>query len=271
MDSEPAISDMPAGRPRPLSPNIQIYRPQLTSVLSIANRITGVILSVGAVGLVTWLSAAAAGPRRLWRGSRDHRSWGGQIVLAGCTFAYFLHLCGGLRHLVGTRFTALSSAVDLHLGMGGRRGEHWAHTGGLGSPACSCRGIMAENRSVRRSTLAIAHGSRFGEGGCGVLVGSSVYGDRACAADGLVRGPRSSPIRKRLSSFISWLKTPLTASLRWSCCLIGLFYHSALGLQVVIEDYLHSGAVRSRDRGSPGLLRPHRPGVVAVLRVAFGG
>ena len=49
-------------RPRPLSPNIQIYRPQLTSVLSIANRITGVILSVGAVGLVIWLSAAAAGP-----------------------------------------------------------------------------------------------------------------------------------------------------------------------------------------------------------------
>ena len=49
--------------PRPLSPNIQIYRPQLTSVLSIANRITGLILSLGAVGLVVWLSAAAAGPR----------------------------------------------------------------------------------------------------------------------------------------------------------------------------------------------------------------
>ena len=44
--------------PRPLSPNIQIYRPQLTSVLSIANRITGVILTLGAVGLVIWLSAA---------------------------------------------------------------------------------------------------------------------------------------------------------------------------------------------------------------------
>ncbi|MGC2181285.1 MAG: succinate:quinone oxidoreductase subunit C, partial [Bradyrhizobium sp.] len=48
---------------RPLSPNIQIYRPQLTSVLSIANRITGVILSLGAVGQVIWLGAAADGPR----------------------------------------------------------------------------------------------------------------------------------------------------------------------------------------------------------------
>ena len=51
-----------APQPRPLSPNIQIYRPQLTSVLSIVNRITGVVLSLGAVGLVVWLSAAAAGP-----------------------------------------------------------------------------------------------------------------------------------------------------------------------------------------------------------------
>jgi len=36
---------------RPLSPNIQIYRPQLTSVLSIANRISGLVSSLGAVGL----------------------------------------------------------------------------------------------------------------------------------------------------------------------------------------------------------------------------
>jgi hypothetical protein len=39
-------------RTRPVSPNIQIYRPQLTSVLSIANRITGLIVSLAAVALV---------------------------------------------------------------------------------------------------------------------------------------------------------------------------------------------------------------------------
>ena len=87
-------------RPRPLSPNIQIYRPQLTSVLSIANRITGVILSVASVGLVTWLSAAAAGPRTYGVVESAIGSWPGQVALFACTFAFFLHLCGGIRHLV---------------------------------------------------------------------------------------------------------------------------------------------------------------------------
>jgi succinate dehydrogenase / fumarate reductase cytochrome b subunit len=50
-------------RTLPLSPNIQIYRPQLTSVLSIANRITGVVLSIYAVALVAWLISVAAGPQ----------------------------------------------------------------------------------------------------------------------------------------------------------------------------------------------------------------
>jgi succinate dehydrogenase / fumarate reductase, cytochrome b subunit len=87
-------------RPRPLSPSIQIYRPQLTSVLSIANRITGVILTLGAVGLVIWLSAAAAGPKSYELVQGAIGSWAGRVVLFGCTFAFFLHLCGGIRHLV---------------------------------------------------------------------------------------------------------------------------------------------------------------------------
>jgi succinate dehydrogenase / fumarate reductase cytochrome b subunit len=87
-------------RPRPLSPNIQIYRPQLTSVLSIANRITGIVLSLGAVGLVAWLSAAAAGAQTYGVVHSAIGSWAGRVVLLGCTFAFFLHLCGGIRHLV---------------------------------------------------------------------------------------------------------------------------------------------------------------------------
>jgi succinate dehydrogenase / fumarate reductase, cytochrome b subunit len=89
-----------AERTRPLSPNIQIYRPQLTSVLSIANRMTGVVLSVCAVVLVVWLIAAATGPQAYAAVQGAIASWVGQIVLFGCTFAFFLHLCGGIRHLV---------------------------------------------------------------------------------------------------------------------------------------------------------------------------
>jgi succinate dehydrogenase / fumarate reductase cytochrome b subunit len=90
----------PVTRSRPLSPNIQIYRPQLTSVLSIANRITGVVLSLGAVGLVAWLTAAALGPQPYLAVREALVSWPGQLVLFSFTFAFFLHLCGGIRHLI---------------------------------------------------------------------------------------------------------------------------------------------------------------------------
>jgi succinate dehydrogenase / fumarate reductase cytochrome b subunit len=100
MDTKTIAPANKTPRPRPLSPNIQNYRPQLTSVLSIANRITGVVLSVGAVGLVIWLSAAAAGPEPYAIVQRVIGSWIGRLVLFGFTFAFFLHLCGGIRHLV---------------------------------------------------------------------------------------------------------------------------------------------------------------------------
>ncbi len=87
-------------RIRPLSPHIQIYRPQLTSVLSIANRITGVVLSFCAVALVVWLISVAAGPQAYSTIHGFIRSWFGQILLFGCTYSFFLHLCGGIRHLV---------------------------------------------------------------------------------------------------------------------------------------------------------------------------
>jgi succinate dehydrogenase / fumarate reductase cytochrome b subunit len=100
VDSEPSISNLAAARPRPISPNIQIYRPQLTSVLSIANRITGVSLCLGAIGLVVWLTAAAMGPQAYAEVQDVVSSWVGRIVLFGFTFAFFMHLCGGIRHLV---------------------------------------------------------------------------------------------------------------------------------------------------------------------------
>jgi succinate dehydrogenase / fumarate reductase cytochrome b subunit len=100
MDIKTIAPATKALRPRPLSPNIQIYRPQLTSVLSIANRITGVVLSVGAVGLVIWLSAAVAGREPYAIVQQAIGSWIGWIVMLGFTFAFFLHLCGGIRHLV---------------------------------------------------------------------------------------------------------------------------------------------------------------------------
>ena len=87
-------------RLQPLSPNIQIYRPQLTSVLSIANRISGIVLSLYAVALVVWLVAAAAGPHAYSTVQALIGSWVGRILLFGCTLSFFLHLCGSIRHLI---------------------------------------------------------------------------------------------------------------------------------------------------------------------------
>src|SRR5690625_3599516 len=47
---------------RPLSPHLQVYQPQLTSVLSIFHRASGMWLALGALWLAYWLIAAAIGP-----------------------------------------------------------------------------------------------------------------------------------------------------------------------------------------------------------------
>ena len=50
-----------ATKARPLSPHLQVYRPQITSVMSISHRITGVALAAGTLLLVCWIGAAASG------------------------------------------------------------------------------------------------------------------------------------------------------------------------------------------------------------------
>jgi len=86
--------------PRPLSPHLQVYRWQLTSVLSILHRATGIALSVGAVIFVWGLVAAAAGPGPYATFQGFIGSWLGLLLLFGWTVALFYHLCNGIRHLV---------------------------------------------------------------------------------------------------------------------------------------------------------------------------
>ncbi len=55
--------------------------------------------SCASVGLVIWLIAAAAGPQTYSVFQNMLGSPGGVVVLFGITFAFFFHLCGGIRHL----------------------------------------------------------------------------------------------------------------------------------------------------------------------------
>jgi succinate dehydrogenase / fumarate reductase cytochrome b subunit len=84
---------------RPLSPHLQVYRPQLTSVLSIAHRGTGIFLTLGTLLLVYWLLSIASGPEAYANARAFFGSWFGQLVLFAWTFALFYHLCNGIRHL----------------------------------------------------------------------------------------------------------------------------------------------------------------------------
>ncbi|MFN3823248.1 MAG: succinate dehydrogenase, cytochrome b556 subunit [Pseudorhodobacter sp.] len=84
---------------RPLSPHLQIYRPQLTSFTSILTRITGNGLIVATVLAVWWLLAAATGPESFATANAVVSSWFGNLVFAASALALWYHYLAGLRHL----------------------------------------------------------------------------------------------------------------------------------------------------------------------------
>ncbi|MEM8787119.1 MAG: succinate dehydrogenase, cytochrome b556 subunit [Pseudomonadota bacterium] len=84
---------------RPLSPHLSIYRPQITSMLSIFHRVTGVGLSLAAVLIVCWFLAAATGPEAFALVDGLLTSWLGGLVLLGSLWAFWYHFCTGIRHL----------------------------------------------------------------------------------------------------------------------------------------------------------------------------
>ena len=84
---------------RPLSPHLQIYRPQLTSVLSITHRLTGFALS-----LVILLSPAILYFLTLSKDSHAlvmglFQNSFVKLVLFLAIFGLSYHLCNGIRHL----------------------------------------------------------------------------------------------------------------------------------------------------------------------------
>jgi succinate dehydrogenase / fumarate reductase, cytochrome b subunit len=84
---------------RPLSPHLQVYRPQITSTLSILHRLTGIALAVGTLLLTWWLAALASGPEAFAAAQGFIGSLIGRLLLFGWSLALFYHLCNGIRHL----------------------------------------------------------------------------------------------------------------------------------------------------------------------------
>ena len=85
---------------RPLSPHLQVYRPQLTSITSILTRITGNALIVGAMLAVWWLLSAAISDTYFEMANAVVTSWFGDLVSLGSAWAIWYHLLAGVRHLI---------------------------------------------------------------------------------------------------------------------------------------------------------------------------
>ena len=85
---------------RPLSPHLSIYRWPITMILSILHRITGIFMALGLIALAAWLVQAASGPEAYQYFRVTMSTPFGQLLLVAWTFAFFLHLGNGIRHLV---------------------------------------------------------------------------------------------------------------------------------------------------------------------------
>ena len=88
---------------RPMSPYMlgPYYKFQITSVLSILNRLTGVFMSVvTAPLLLCWLIALASGEEAYAGLSAFLGSVLGMLIIAASVFSFSFHLMGGIRHLI---------------------------------------------------------------------------------------------------------------------------------------------------------------------------
>jgi len=85
---------------RPLSPHLQIYKLELSMVLSGLHRITGIALSVGTLLLVGWIASAAQSVEAYNRLSHFLGGIIGQLLLFGWAFSLLYHSVSGVRHLI---------------------------------------------------------------------------------------------------------------------------------------------------------------------------
>lgn len=84
---------------RPLSPHITIYKPQITSVMSIMHRISGVGLALSLVFFV-WFLISLAGGETAYNSFMDCAgSFFGCIAIFAIVLGLYYHLFNGIRHL----------------------------------------------------------------------------------------------------------------------------------------------------------------------------
>ena len=202
------MSNQMAKRPRPLSPNIQIYRPQLTSVLSIVNRITGVAFERLCRRAGCLADCGGNRTPRLCRGARRYR------VLDRSDRAVRGHLClfpAPLRWHPASRVghgPRIRTPVDIRLGMGGCGGERGAHSGSLAHQLIvqdSADGSSTHALAPRLAPWASARQRRGSNTG-----GWSAYRpSRSCPLTLWFVASIIAHTGSDYATFIAWLRAPL--------------------------------------------------------------
>jgi succinate dehydrogenase / fumarate reductase cytochrome b subunit len=92
-----------AAEKRPLSPHLTVYKPMLTMLMSIAHRITGVALYLGAALLSVYLLALAFGNGTFSAFSWIVNGFFGHLIMLVFSWSLFHHLLGGVRHALWDR------------------------------------------------------------------------------------------------------------------------------------------------------------------------
>ena len=82
----------------PLSPHLQIYRWQISSLLSIVHRITGILNLLGLIFISAWIFSAGFGENLYECFSFLLKSFFGKFILIGFTWSMSFHLLTGIRH-----------------------------------------------------------------------------------------------------------------------------------------------------------------------------
>ena len=83
----------------PLSPHLQIYRWQISSLISITHRITGMLNFLGLIFISAWISSAGISENLFECFSVFLKSFIGRFILIGFTWSISYHLLSGIRHL----------------------------------------------------------------------------------------------------------------------------------------------------------------------------
>ena len=89
---------------RPLSPHLSIYKPQISSVLSIMHRITGVVLFICILDLAWFMILLLGNGIGFsfvdWDLVSMSNTWWFKLYIICLLFCLYYHLLNGIRHLL---------------------------------------------------------------------------------------------------------------------------------------------------------------------------